>query len=337
MRWFTANATTIGMAIVLSLLTIGLLTKPEEDEVTLLLTATFLPDIRTQQFGSLEFSREDGSTIAASGDFMVSVSGPAAQVHTGLRLTCQPILDESKFSNDTRETTIRITVKDFNLPADPSNRITIKPFNLKIRYAPMVTKLFPIQASVEDIMDRNEAPRFRVDAVRAIPPEIPVRLPVDKAERLTALPIMPIRMKGRTSSYMIEGAINRTGPDLKDAKARETFMIAIDLSPIREQAAVKDVPLFLSSPPIPGCRVELIDKMTYTVVLEGPRDLLDQLVQKPELIHVFARLVWRANSEPGTYSVAVQCELVDESLRKQVKVSLAPGEPPIAGVKVTRN
>jgi hypothetical protein len=334
-RWFATNGTTIAMAVVLSLLTIGLLTKPDPraDDRPVTLNARFIPEVKAQ-VGSLEFwvdNKRYTDTIP------VTVSGDQAQISV-IALTCQPFLDQSKFSDDpaVRETTVDITHKDFNLPADlaNSNRIRIKPFQLRITYAPMVTKMLPVEVSPLDIEDAKDS-RFRVDAVRAMPPTIKVRLPVDKALTLKSLPIRAIRISGRTKSFDIEGFINTDLPDLKDVRKQESFWIAVELSPIPFRAELEGVRLFLSKPEITGHRAELVDRMTFKVVLEGPQDVVERI--KQDQVHVFVKLDWGPESQPGTYPLPVRVELTDDVQRKLVRVSLAPGEPIAAAVQVTRN
>lgn len=333
MRWFTVNGTTVAMALVLSLLTIGLLTKPEpgEDGKSLKLTARFLPEVRAQ-VGSLEFWVE-GKQYTDS--IPVTVSGDNAQI-TVLSLTCQPILDQSKFSEDpaVRETTVMISHKDFNLPPDLANRIGIKEFPLRITYAPMVTKMLPLEVSALDIEDAKDNTRFRVDGVRAMPPTIKVRLPVDKALTLKSLPIRPIRIQGRNRSFEIEGYLNTDLPDLKDVRKQEPFWIGVDLVAIQHRAELGGVKLFLSYAPLPGYKADLIDRMEYKVVLEGPQDLVEKV--KPEQLHVYVKLDLTPESQSGTYPLPVRCEVADEALRKLVRVYLAPGEAILAAVQVTK-
>lgn len=331
MKWLAINGTTIAMAVVLSLLTIGLLTKPEvgADDQPVTLTARFIPEVKAQ-VGSLEFwvdNKRYTDTIP------VTVSGDRAQISV-ITLTCQPFLDQSKFSDDpaVRETTVEITHKDFNLPSDLANRIRINPFPLRITYAPMVTKMLPIEASALDIEDAKDS-RYRIDAVRAMPPTIKVRLPVDKALTLKSIPIRPIRISGRTKSFDIEGFINTDLPDLKDVRKQESFWIAVELSAIPFKAELEGVRLFLSSPHIPAHKAELVDRMTFKVVLEGPQDVVERI--KQDQVHVYVKLDWTPDSQPGTYPLPVRVELTDDVLRKMVRVALAPGEPIAAAVQVT--
>jgi hypothetical protein len=333
-RWFTVNGTTIAMALVLSLLTIGLLTKPDpgEEVEPLRLNARFLPDVKAQ-VGSLEFwvgDKRYTDTIP------VTVSGDQAQVSVISSLTCQPLLDQSKFPDDPaiRETTVEISHKDFNLPSDLASRILIKPFYLRITYAPMVTKMLPVEVSLLDIEDAKDNTRFRVDAVRAMPSPIKVRLPVDKALTLKSLPIKPIRIQGRNRSFEIEGQINTDLPDLKDVRKQEPFWIGVDLVPIPFRAELGGVKLFLSCAPVPGYKADLIDRMDFKVVLEGPQDLVEKV--RPEQLHVYVKLDLTPDSQPGTYTLPVRCDVADESLRKFVRVYLAPGESVMAAVQVIK-
>jgi hypothetical protein len=285
-KWLKTNWTTIAMAVTLSLLTVALLTNPGEDNPPLDLTARFLPEVRAQ-VGSLEYwvgNKRWTDRIP------VTVSGDRAQILV-IDLVCKPILDEAKFPADpaVRETTVELTAKDFDLTDDIARRIRILPVILKIMFAPMMTKMLPVDATPADIQDSQGA-RFRIDAVRAIPPEIKVRLPVDKAATLKSIPIRPIRMAGRRDSFTTEGRINTDIPDLKDAKALDLFLVAVDLSPIQFQKEMPGVPLFLSCPPIPGQRAELIDRLVFKVILDGPQDVVEKM--KPEQVHVYVKLDW---------------------------------------------
>jgi hypothetical protein len=329
-KWLKTNWTTMAMAVTLSLLTVGMLTTPGEDDPPVTLTARFLPEVRAQ-VGSLEYW-VDGKRYTDR--IPVLVSGDKAQILV-IDLVCKPILDEAKFPADpaVRETTVEITAKDFDLTDDMARRIRILPVNVKITFAPMMTKMLTVEVSPADIQDSQGA-RFRVDAVRAIPPEIKVRLPVDKAATLKSLPIRPIRISGRTTSFTTEGRLNTDIPDLKDARALEPFLVAVDLSPVQYQKEMPGVPLFLSCPPIPGQRAELIDRLTFKVILDGPQDLVEKM--KPEQVHVYVKLDWTPDTAAGNYQLPIKCELADESLRKLVQVKVAPGEPIMASVQVNR-
>src|SRR5688572_16691804 len=125
MKWLAANWATVAMAVVLSLVTVGLLTKPGEDDPPVLLIANFRPEVKAQ-VGSLEFYVDDKHYTT---EIPVTVWAARPQISV-IRLTCAPLLDESKFSSDptVRRTFVDITAKDFNLPPDLAGRIRIKPF-----------------------------------------------------------------------------------------------------------------------------------------------------------------------------------------------------------------
>jgi hypothetical protein len=253
-------------------------------------------------------------------------------------LTCQPILDRSKFPSDdptAREIRIKIEDKDFNLPPDLARRIRIQSFELTVKFSPMVKTKLPLDVSPSVIEDAKDS-RYRVDAVRAVPPSIYVLLPVDKLSTLTSLPIRPIRIEGRTKSFQIEGALNRDLPELKDVRVRDIFYIDVELSLIQSKADMENVPLHLSAPVIPGHKVELVERFAVKVSIEGPEDLLKALREKPENLHVYVKLdsgKWTL----GSNSLGIKCEVSEEFRKNQVRAYLAVGEPGTAQVQVTKN
>lgn len=331
MKWLKSNWTTLAMAATLSLLTVGLLTKPGESNPPVTLTARFLPEVKAQ-VGSVEYWVDDKKYTT---EIPVKVAGDKEQIQV-ISLTCQPILDEGKFPSDPaiRETTYEITAKDFNLTSELANRIRIWPLLVKITYAPMINKVLPVDVSPEDISDAKDA-GVRINSIRAFPSEIGVRLPVDKANTLKSVKIRPIRIAGRNAYFETEGRINRDLPDFKDVSTREAFVIGVDLSPIPFQSELAGVPLFLSCSPIPGLKAELIDRATYKVVLDGPKNEVEKV--RPEQVHVYVKLDWTAETQAGSYMLPVRCELADEKLRKLVRVELVRGEPLVAAVQVTRS
>jgi hypothetical protein len=330
MTWLKSNGATLAGALILSLLTVGMLTDrtPEEPSVTATLLARFDPKILAE-VGSLQYSVE-GRVYRE--EIPVVVTGDAAQVHA-TRLKCEPTLDESKFDTDpsVRETSIRLTAADFNLTRDQAQRLHIQAVTVGITYARLIPVTLPIKASVADIQDTRNA-RYQVDSITVEPPEIKVKIPANQLNLIKELPIRPIRIGGRTSSFRVQGEINT---DLVDVRKPEPFIVAIELSPIQFKREMEGVPLYLSSPPIPEHNAELIDRMTFKVILVGPQDVVEKL--QPEQVHVYVKLDWSPTSKPGDFALPIRCDLTDEQLRKLVRVNIAPGEAIIAVVRVTRS
>jgi hypothetical protein len=322
------------MAAILSLVTVGLLTKPSGVE-TRPLTVPFKPQVlrdAQEKVGSLQYWVNDEEVT----DFVpVTVTANPNALY-GITLICQPVLNAEKFPSDVtlRETTIDITPKDFNLTSDMTADIRISSFKLKITFAPMTTRELPLQTSPLDVSDSMRS-RYRVESVRAIPPVIKVRLPVDKAETLTSLPIKSVRIAGRTETYLTQGFINTDIQELKDVRRMEDFWIRVELSLIQETEEVDGIPLYFLHPDIPEHKAELIDKMTFKVVLSGPEDMVRVLTEKPDLINVYVKLD-RSLWKEGIHQVPVKCDVAEE-FRKDVKIQLAAGEPLFASVRVTRN
>ncbi|HZN62093.1 MAG TPA: hypothetical protein VFC90_06775 [Planctomycetota bacterium] len=334
MTWLKLNYMTLAMAIVLSLLTVGLLTEQGENEEPFPLSARFLPEVKAP-VGSVEYWLDDKSFQPDRDRIPVTVSGASSQLGF-LELVCRPILDESRFPGDSeaRETKIQITSKDFDLTTDLAKRIQITPFFLRITYAPMRSLKLPIRVSAADIQEVDS--RFRVEGVRAIPPDIYVRLPVDKVDKVKSLAIKPIRAAGQIDSFNVEGRINTDLTDLKDVKAEPGvgFVIAVELKEVPFQMEMAGVPLHLSCPPLQGSKAELVDRLTLKVVLAGPKDVVEKI--RPEQVHVYVKVDWTADMQSGEPAFPIRCEVVDEALRKLVRVSLAPGEPILAPVRITK-
>lgn len=206
------------------------------------------------------------------------------------------------------------------------------PFTVRITYAPMTFMKLAIRVSAADIQEADS--RFQVESVRAIPPDITVRLPVDKVEAVKSLAIRPIRAAGQIESFKMEGRINTELPDLKDVKATEPFFIAVELREVPFKAELAGVPLHLSHSPIPGLKADLIDRPVFTVTLEGPKELVERI--RAEQVHVYVKLEWTPATEPGDYPLPIRCELADEVLRKSVRVRIVAGQPIMAAVRVTR-
>ena len=110
--------------------------------------------------------------------------------------------------------------------------------------------------------------------------------------------------------------------------------MTVELSPILFERTMENLPLNLSLAPIQGLKAELIDRPVFTVVLDGPKDLVERI--KAEQIHVYAKLDWTPATEPGDYPLPIRCELADEVLRKSVRVTLLKGQSLQAAVRVTR-
>ena len=331
MKWLKTNYTTIGGAIILSLLTVGMLgDRREEPAPPLTVPCKFLPRVLAD-VGSLQY-RVDGKLQTDS--ILDEVSGDKAQVQTIQHsLICRPTLDESKFAPDPLkyETSVVVTAEDFDLPPTLAKRISIRPVTIVITYARLVPVTLPVKATVADVQDARN-PRFRVDAVTVEPPEIKAKIPANQVNLIKELPIKPIRIGARSSTFRVQGEINT---EIVDVKSPEPFFVTVELSPIQFNMVMEKVPLYLSCPPMPGLRAELLDRPTIKVVLDGRQDIVEKL--KPDQVHVYVKLDWLPTSRPGDFSLSIRCELPDEALRKSVRVSLAPGEQNIAVVRVTQD
>lgn len=329
MKWLKSNYTTLAMAVILSLLTVGMLMEPGEEVPPVTVTAKFDPRLLAD-VGSLQY-RVDGKLL--EGTIPILVSGDPAQVQAVHNtLTCRPTLDESKFDPDLAkyETSIVVTAEDFALPPTLEKRINIRPVTVAITYARLVPVTLPVKATAADVQDASN-PRFRVVSVTVEPPEIKAKIPANQVNLIKELPIKPIRIGLRTSTFRIQGEIN---PEVVEAKS-EPFFVTVELSPIESNRTMDKVPLFLSYTPLPGLHAELIDRFEYKVVLDGPQNLLERL--KPDQVHVYVKLDWTADTEARDYQVAVRCDLADEALRKAIRVRLEPGQPIMATVRVTRS
>lgn len=330
MKWLKSNYTTLLGAILLSLLTVGMLKDPGEVAPPLQVRLKFNPRVLAD-VGSLQY-RVDGKIQTDT--IPVWVTGDPAQIQAiNLTLTCRPSLDESKFDPDPAkyETSIVVTADDIDLSSDLAKRIHVQPVTVAITYARLVLVNLPVKATAADVHDSRGA-RFRIDAVTVEPPEIKAKIPANQVNAIKELPIKPIRIGVRTSTFRVQGEINT---DIVDVKSPEPFFVTVELSPIQFNMTMENVPLFLSCPPMPGMRAELLDKPAIRVVLDGRQDIVEKL--KPEQVHVYVKLDWTPASRPGDFSLSIRYELPDEALRKSVRVSLAPGEPNIAVVRVTQD
>ena len=332
MKWLNANWTTLVMASLLSFVTVVLLSEPSE-EVNLTIPANFEPDVRAD-VGSLEYSIEATKVTTR---IPVTITAENAEI-APRELTCRPILHNAVFPADPtiRETLYKIEAKDFILTQEQRKRISIEPFWMKISYAPIMEAELPIDVSVRDIKGAEDSP-YRVERVRAIPPDLKVRLPVDRANTLRSLAIRPISIKGREESFTITGSLNTEHPDMKDVRAarNEQFTIAVDLRLVEHEKVLEGIPLQLSHLPLPpGVRVDLADRPVLRIVVEGPKDVVEKV--RPEQILAFVNVQWTPDWAPGQKGFAIRVDLKDESLRKQVRVSLLPGEPIMALVVVSR-
>jgi hypothetical protein len=164
--WLKHNYTTLAMALVLSLMTVGLLTEPGEDNPPVTVYAKFEPRVLAE-VGSLQY-RVEGKLL--TGSIPVLVSGDPAQVQAvHLTLNCRPTLDESKFDQDISkfETSVQVTPEDFDLPPVLAKRITIRPVTVAITYARLVPATLPVKASIADVQDAGIP--VPVDAVTVEP------------------------------------------------------------------------------------------------------------------------------------------------------------------------
>ena len=294
MKWLATHWTTLAMAVILSLVTVGLFSEPSEVE-TLILPAAFAPDVRASRVGSIKYFTLDNREITDS--VAVTITANRKDV---FNLTCRPLLDDSKFPTDetVRETTVEITPRDFGL-SENLRSIQITPFRIKVTYAAMTVRQLPLQVTAQDVMETGST-RYEVVSIRAIPPVIRVRLPFDKAQMLTSLPIRPIpvgKIVGRSESLTYAGAINVDLPDYKDVRRLEDFSVRVELRVIDDEQDVDGIPLFLSAPPIPDHKVELVDQMKFTVRLTGTADMIRALKERPELISVGVSL-WSVMRSP---------------------------------------
>jgi hypothetical protein len=332
MKWLNANWTTLVMASLLSLVTVVLLSEPSE-EVRLIIPANFEPDVRAD-VGSLEYSL-DGSKVTTR--VQVTLTAENAEI-APRELTCRPILEGGVFPPDPtkRETLYKVEAKDFILTPEQKKRISIEPFWIKINYAPIMERDLPIDVSIRDIRGAEDSP-YRVERVRAFPPEIKVRLPVDRAETLKSLAVRPVTIKGREESFTVTGALNSDHPDMKDVRAArdQQFLIAVDLRLVEHEKTLEGIPLQLCHLPLPpDVRVDLVDKPVLRIVVDGPKDVVEKV--RPEQILAFVNVQWAPGWAPGQQGFPIRVDVKDDALRKQVRVSLLPGEPIMALVLVTR-
>lgn len=330
MTWLKANGTTLVMAVVLSLLTVGMLTDKAEETPPVTLNASFIPLIKAE-VGSLQY-RVDGKLYTDT--IPVQVSGDRAQIQV-LRLSCTPILDESRFDADTtvRQTRITVTKEDFNLPPDVASRIQIRSVTIDVTYSRLIRRTLPIQVSPSDVEGRN--PKFRIDAVTAEPSELTVKMPADKLNVIRELPIKPIRTGGRTPPrFTVQGELNTDLEDMKEVKAQQLFSVTVELSTIQHRAQREGIQVHLSTSPIEGLSAKIVDPRMVKVILEGPQDLVESV--RSDQIHVFVRLDWTADHPAGEITLPLQCDMSNESLRKSIRVTLDPGGPLVALVQVTR-
>jgi hypothetical protein len=313
------------MALLLAFLTWALLTDVPSADPPIIINAKFQPDVQAK-VGSLRFY---------VGEARITDEIPVSVSQT-IQLTCRPVLDEGKFpkDRDIGDFTIELTDRDFNIPADAARQIRIRPLKLRIEYARLIDKVLPIQVSADDVADK---PRhgFRVDAVRANPPQIQVRLPANRVSDLASLAIKPIRVWQRTASFTSPGEINGELPEQKEVRALEPFYVEVDISPVQFQMEKADVPVFLSTPPLKDHTAALAEPRAVRVILEGPKEIVETI--RADQLHVYARLEWSPASRPGNLTLPLKCDIADEALRRSVKIKLHPDEKPQVLVRVTRN
>ena len=107
-------------------------------------------------------------------------------------------------------------------------------------------------------------------------------------------------------------------------------------SPRPHRATLENLQLHLSTPAMPGIYATLENPPSYSVILEGPMKEVNKVLSTPEQVFVFVRLSLEPESLPHTVILPVRCILMDEAIRKVVSVHLAPDEPTVACVRITR-
>ena len=324
MKWLPPNLGTLGMALLLSLLTWALLSDVPGAAPPVTINAKFEPEIQAK-VGSLRYN---------VGDLQITDEIPVT-VSQFIQLTCRPVLDEGRFprEKDVGEITIDLTDRDFNIPPDTARQIRIKPIKLRISYARFVDRALPIQVSTSDIADKPR-PGFRVDAVRANPPQIKVRLPADRVTDIAYLPIKPVRAWGRSSTFTAQGEIDTQVSGLQEVRPLESFYIEVEISAVQFQMEKADVQVYLSTPVMNDHLASLVEPRPVRVLLEGPKEMVESI--RTDQLHVYVKLEWGPGSRPGDQNLPLRCEIADETLRRTVKIRLHPDEKPQALVRVTR-
>lgn len=326
MKWLPPNLGTLGMALLLSLLTWALLKDVPSAGLAVAITAKFEPDVQAQaKIGSLRYY---------VGDLRITDEIPVT-VSQFIQLTCRPVLDEGRFprDRDVGEITIDLTDRDFNIPPDTARQVRIKPIKLRISYARFVDRLLPIQVSTSDIADKPR-PGFRVDAVRANPPQIRVRLPANRVTDTAYLPIKPVRAWGRSSTFTAQGEVDTQQSGLEEVRPQESFYIEVEISAVQFQMEKADVQVYLSTPPMIEHSASLVEPRSVRVLLDGPKEIVESI--RTDQLHVYVKLEWGPGSRPGDQNLPLKCEIADETLRRTVKIRLHPDEKPQAFVRVAR-
>jgi hypothetical protein len=318
----------MAMAFFLSLVTVVVLTKRPDAETQVTIYAQFTPVVRAD-VTSLRYVADNQEVTDR---ILVTISGDRPQIEV-IQLTCRPILDEGKFPADPakRQITLQLTSHDFGITAEMAKRITVQPVTLRIHYSRFEVKSLPVRVLSTDLVDRPKA-GFKVEGVRAVPPEIKVRLPADNA--IKALPIRPIRISGRSASFVAPGDLDTENSDLREVKAQEAFTVEVDIVPVQFLLELGDVPVCLSKPTLAGIAAELLEPKAVRVILDGPEEVVKSV--HPEQLHVFVKLDWPPGAKPGDFSFPIRCDVADEALRRVVRVRLHTGERATAVVRVTK-
>lgn len=329
MKWLANNYSTMTMAFFLSLVTVVVLTKRPDAETRVTIYAQFTPVVRAD-VTSLEYSADDQEVTDR---ILVTVAGDRPQIEV-IQLTCRPILDEGKFPADTanRQISLDLTYRDFGITEEMARRIRITPPTLRIRYSRFEIKSLPVRAP--DLVGRLKD-NFRVDQVRAVPPEIKVRLPADKAESIREVWIRPIRIGGRAAGFVAPGDLDTDQPLFHEVKALEAFTVEVDIVPVQFQLEMPDVPVCLSSAPQKGLAADLVEPKSVRVILEGPEEIVKSV--HAEQLHVFVKLDWPPGSRTGDFSLPIKCDVADDALRRVVRVRLHTGEKSLALVRVAKS
>ena len=135
-KWLGAHGTTIAVAVLLAVVTVGLLRsgRKHEQDPSVLLIARFRPEIKAP-VESLEYF-VDGKRYTTEIPVTVWAARPQISV---IRLTCAPVLDEATFAAGAaaRETTVKITAEDFDLTPEQEKKVRIKPFTVLVKFTPV--------------------------------------------------------------------------------------------------------------------------------------------------------------------------------------------------------
>lgn len=316
MKWLADNLGTMVGAAVLSVLTWILLYSEKTNTISA--TAIFSPTVKTSEVGSLRYQLPTGE-VRPGDRFTVQVTGPRSQLEALARnLTCTPVVEDLSFPNQkTGEISIGLGRREFGLPES----VSVQAPPLRILFARLETGYYPLKADASDIADAPAA-GFRVERIRVEPPAVRARVPADQVGRIPSLPIRPVHVGGRTETFSVRGTVNTDL--LPGVRVLEEFTVEIVISPVPFEREIHGVPLHLSVAD-PGSReVQLVSPRLIRVLLRGPEEIVRQIAV--DQLHAFVRVP--ATLPVSKHALPVQCDLLVEDWRTQVKVVPMPEEKP---------